>query len=214
MKRLLTENFSLKATALILAILLWVFVSSKGQTEIALQAPIEYRNIPPGIEISRHTVTSANISIRGHERLLKQVRQGEVTVSLDVGKAKEGEAIIPLKKDDVLVPNTATVTNIEPSSVKIVFERTVEKKVAVRPVITGNPERGYHIRSVEAAPRDIVIEGAKSEIDRVGYLRTEPIDITGLAEDFRQEVELVLPGNIRTKHDRAVVTVKVMRRDQ
>ena len=87
-RRLLLENLPLKAAALMLAILLWLFVSSKGQMETSFDVPIEYINIPRGIEISTHVVKSANIVIRGHESILKNIRQGEVRVSVDMSKAK------------------------------------------------------------------------------------------------------------------------------
>lgn len=213
MKRLLLENISLKAAALMLAVLLWLFVSSKGQTETALNVPIEYVNIPSGLEISKHTVKSVNIVIRGHESLLKNVRQGDVRVSVDVSRAKEGEETFALKKDDIAIPNSATVTRMEPSAVKVVFEKTATRRVAVRPVVTGEPESGYYVRSVEVRPKEVLIEGARSEVSRVGYLKTEPIDITGMAGDFGQEAELALSGrNIRTRTDKVDVRIKIARR--
>jgi YbbR domain-containing protein len=213
MKRLLFENFPLKAAALLLAILLWFFVSSKGQTEVALELPIEYINIPSGLEISRHVSKSASIVIRGHESLLKNVRKGDVRVCVDVSKAKEGEGVFAVRKDDVVLPRSATIVKIEPSTVKVVFEQTIAKKVFTRPVITGNPESGYVVKSIEIKPKEVVIEGAESEVNKVGYLKTEPVDISGLSEDFRQETELALSGrNIRVKSDRVEITVKIARR--
>ncbi|HXX56639.1 MAG TPA: CdaR family protein [Thermodesulfovibrionales bacterium] len=212
-RRLLFGNLSLKLSALLLAIFLWFFVSSRGQTEIALEVPIQYINLPAGIEISKSVAKSASIVIRGHESLLKNVRQGDVTVSVDVAKAKEGEGVFAIRNDDVRLPPTVTVVKIEPSSAKVVFERTVTKRVAVRPVITGEPERGSYVKSVEVKPADVVIEGAQSEVGKVGYLRTEPVDITGLNEDFRQETEIALSGrNIRTKTDKVDVNVRIARR--
>ncbi len=212
-KRLFLENLSLKASALLLAIILWLFVSSRGQTEIALEVPIQYINLPSGIEISKPAAKSANIVIRGHESLLKNVRQGDVSVSVDVSRAKEGEGVFMIKNDDVRLPSTGAVIKIEPSSVKVTFERTVTKKVAVRPVVTGEPERGFYVKSVDVKPADVVIEGAQSEVGKVGYLRTEPVDINGLNEDFRQEAELAPSGrNIRTKTDKVEVNVKIARR--
>lgn len=212
-KRLLLENLSLKTTAVVLAMLLWIFVSAKGQTEISADVPINFINIPPGLEISKRTTKTATVVIRGHESLLKNVRQGDVRISVDVSKAKEGEGAFIIKKDDVTLPPTASVIKVEPSSVKAVFERFVTKNVRVRPVITGNPELGYYLKSIEVKPQNVLIEGAESEVNKVGYLKTELIDITSLTEDLGQEVELALSGkNVRTKVDRVNVTIKIARR--
>ena len=214
-KRLFWENLAFKAAAVVLAVILWVFVTSRGQTEMSLSVPIEYANIPPGLEISKHTVTTAQIVVRTHESLSKNIRQENVRVSVDVGRAKKGEEVFSLRKDDVKVPYGATVTKIEPSAAKVVFEETVSKKVPVKPELTGSPEQGYSVKRVEVSPEEVVIEGAKSEVRKVGVLRTEAIDISGLAEDLMQEVKIEgKDGNIRTKIDKVNVRIKIVRRSR
>lgn len=212
-KRLFLGNLALKASAVVLAVILWFFVVSRGQTEISLNVPIEYTSIPLGLEIAKRSVSSANIVIRTYESLGKSIRQENVRVSVDVSKAKRGEAIFTIKKDDVKAPFGAAVLKIEPSTVKAVFEETLSKKVAVKPDISGSPETGYYIKSVEVRPEEALIEGPKSEVRKVLALKTEPIDVTGLKEDFRQEVALELPiPNIRLKLDRADVHIRIVRR--
>jgi len=214
-KRLFWENLAFKAAAVVLAIILWVFVTSKGQTEMALSVPIEYANIPSGIEISKHTVTAAQIVVRTHESLSKNIRQENVRVSVDVSRAKKGEEIFPLRKDDVKVPYGATVTKIEPATVKVVFEETASKKVPVKPEVTGSPEQGYVVKRIEVSPEEVVIEGAKSEVRKVGVLRTEPIDISGLTEDLKQEAKIEgTDGNTRTKIDKVNVRITIARRSR
>lgn len=214
-KRLFWENLAYKSAAVVLAVVLWIFVTSKGQTEMALSVPIEYVNIPSGLEISKHTVATAHIVVRTHESLSKNIRQESVRVSLDVSRAKKGEEIFSLKKDDVKVAYGATITKIEPSSVKVMFEETVSRKVPVKPEVTGNPERGYAVKRIEVIPEEVVIEGARSEVRKVEVLRTEPIDISGLTEDLRQEVKLEEKnGNIRTKIGKVNVQIKIVRRSR
>lgn len=210
-KRLFLGNIALKASAVVLAVILWLFVISKGQTEMSLSVPIEYSNIPSGLEIKR-AEKSANIIIRTHESLSKNIRQDNVRVYVDVSKAKKGEGVFPIKKGDVKLPYGATVIEIEPPTVKIVLEETVSKKVAIKPAIIGSPGNGYYVKYIEISPKEAVIKGAKSEVREVGSIKTEPVDITGLVEDFRQEVGLeVLNSNIRTKIDKVDVHIRIVR---
>jgi len=213
MRRLLLENVTLKASAAVLAVILWFFVVSKGQTEMSLNVPIEYTSIPSGLEIARHEVKSATIVVRSHESLSRNIRQDTVRVSVDVSKAKKGEGVFPVRKDDVKLPYGASIVKIEPLSVKIVFEETVSKNVAIMPDITGTPEKGYYLKSVKISPTEMAIEGAKSAVRKVGTVKTEPIDITGLTEDFRQEAGLKLQDNtIRSKTDKVDVDIRIARR--
>jgi len=210
--RLLFENLWLKIAALVLSVLLWMFVSAKGQTEISFDVQVDYINIPKGLEISKRSAKTAVVVLRGHESLLKNVRQGDVRIAVDMGKAKEGEGVFSLKKDDVTAPRATSVIKIEPSTVKVLVEHAVVKDVPVRPVLSGSPEIGYTVRSVELKPKEVTIEGAASEVNKVTYLKTEPIDVTGLAEDLRQEAEIALSGkNVRTGVDKVTVVIQVRR---
>jgi len=160
-------------------------------------------------------VTTAHIVVRTHESLSKNIRQENVRVSVDVSRAKKGEEIFSLKKDDVKVAYGATVTKIEPAIVKVVFEETVSKKVPVKPEVTGNPEQGYAVKRIEVSPEEVVIEGARSEVRKVGVMRTEPIDISGLTEDLSQEAKLEeKDANIRTKIEKVNVQIRIVRRSR
>lgn len=212
-RRLLFGNFALKAAAVVLAVVLWIFVVSKGQTEMSLSVPIEYLNVPPGLEIAKREAKMTNIVIRAHESLSRNIRQETVRVYLDVSKAKKGEGVFPIRKDDVKLPFGASIIKVEPSAVKIAFEETVSKTVVIRADITGSPENGFYVRSVEIMPKEIDIEGAKSEVRKIIFVKTEPIDITGLNEDFSQEAGLKLSnGNVRLKVDKVDVRIRIARR--
>ncbi len=214
-RKLFIENIGLKVSAVVLAIILWIFVVSKGQTEISLKVPLEFTNIPAGLEISRLSVSSVSVVVRTHESLSKNIRPDNVKVHVDVSKAKKGEEIFPINTDNARVPFGATVLEIEPSAVKAVFEETLSRKVAVKPDITGSPKSGYYVKSVDVIPPEVVIEGPKSEVKKVNVLKTEPIDISGLSEDFRQRAEIELPdGSLRGKTDKVEVHIGIARRSR
>ena len=90
--------------------------------------------------------------------------------------------------------------NINPSSVRITTEETMKKTVRVLPLITGEPARGYYVKSVEVSPQSVVVEGVRSEILKTGSVRTEPLDISGYTDTVSQNLKLDLWGkNIRSK---------------
>jgi YbbR domain-containing protein len=74
------------------------------------------------------------------------------------------------------------------------------KTVRVLPLFTGEPARGHYIKSVEVSPQYVVIEGVRSEIMKIGSIKTEPLDISGYRETTTQTLKLDLWGkNIRSK---------------
>ncbi len=215
MRKFFFENLGLKVAAVLLSVVLWIFVTSRGQYEISVDVPLEFKNIPAGLEMVNHRTKVISLNIRGHERFVKNIKPSDVRVSVDMSKAKQGEGVYYIGREDIKVPRAIAVTNFSPSSVKIVTEETTSKTVRVAPVIIGEPERGYYIRSVEVAPQTIPVEGIRSEIIRMKTIKTEPLDVTGLSETFTQNLKIDFTGrNIRSKEGEVAVKVVIGARRQ
>jgi YbbR domain-containing protein len=212
MKKLLFENLGLKITAVLLSTLLWLFATSRGLSEIALDIPLEFRDIPPGLELMNHSIKMVSLNIKGQERIIRNIRPSDIGVFIDLSKSKTGEGVYSINKNTIKLPPTVTVTNISPSYVKVLLEESVTKTVQVRPVIVGTPESGFYVKSISVIPENVVIEGAKSKVTTVDKIKTETLDITGFKETFNQDLELDITGtNIRTKTKDVRVKVVIAR---
>jgi YbbR domain-containing protein len=184
-------------------------VTSRGQSEISLDVPVEFKDIPAGLEIVSHSVKVIGLNMRGQERLLKNIKPSDISVSIDLSKVKPGESTYYIHREDIRLPNAITVANINPSSVKVITEETVRKTVRVIPILTGEPEKGFSVKSVFVTPPRLDVEGIRREIVRMNSIKTETLDITGINETFSQDLRLDLAGRIvRTKT--ATVTVQVV----
>lgn len=209
MRRLFLDNLGLKIAAVVLSIVLWIFVTSRGQSEISIDIPLEFKDIPPGREMVSSSAKVVSLNIKGQERLVKNIKPSDVRVYIDLSKAKKGEGIYYINKDNIKLPQPVTITNITPSNVKVITEETVTKTVKVRPVIVGTPERGFYVKSIDVVPETVLIEGRISEVRKVNIIKTEPLDITEFNEAFTQDLKLDITGmNIRTRADH--VNVKVV----
>jgi len=209
MKKILLENLGLKIAAVLLSIVLWIFVTSRGQSEMSVDVPLEFKDVPSGFQIVNHNVKSVGLNIKGQERLIKNIKLSDIGVSIDLSKAKRGENIYYIHREDIRLPHAITVTNINPSSMRVIIEETVTKPVRVVPVLAGEPERGYYVRFIEVVPQTVVIEGVKSEIAKVKSVKTEPLDITGISETSTQDLKIDLRGkNMRAEVND--VSVKVV----
>ncbi|MBA4372060.1 MAG: hypothetical protein C0402_04290 [Thermodesulfovibrio sp.] len=206
MRRLLMENLGLKIAAILIALFLWYFVTSRGQSEISVEVPIEFRNIPAGLGIAGSSSKMAVVNIRGQERIMKNVKASNIRVMIDLSKAKKGEGTFYISKDEIKLPYAMAVTTVSPTSFKVRMDETATKIVPVTPVIIGTPDQGYSVKSVEVDPRDILVQGLKSDVRKVTGLKTETLDITGLYESVSQSLEIDTAGANVTPE---VSTVKV-----
>jgi len=62
--------------------------------------------------------------------------------------------------------------------------------------LVGEPAPGYRMLTARTEPSSVLIQGSPTQINALTQLRTEPVDITGLTESFRQRVSLALPEGV------------------
>lgn len=187
MKKLILENLGLKISAVLISVFLWFFVASRGQSEISFDCPLEFRNIPADLGIVNTSANTVILTVRGQERVVKNLNATDVRVIIDMGKAKEGEGMYRINKDDVKLPYTVSVTNVAPSSVKVRLEEMLTKTVPVQARLTGVPEKG-EVVAVSVEPKNVSVRGLKSEIRRLHALRTEEFDVSGIGETTTEEL--------------------------
>jgi YbbR domain-containing protein len=210
MRKLLSENLGLKISAVLLSSLLWFFVTSRGQSEMSLEITPEFKNVPVALGIVNNSVKTVVVTIRGQERLMKNVKPSNVRVFVDLGKAKKGEGTYYLNTNDIKLPYAMTVTNVSPISLRIRLDETISKAVTVVPAITGAPEKGFYVKSVVVEPRSVVIQGLKNEVRKTNELRTEALDISGLKETTTQELNIDTSGiNVKTEVNAVKVIVEI-----
>lgn len=190
MKKLLRENLWLKVSAVLLSVFLWLFVTSSGQSEQTFEVPVEFKNVPIGMGIVNSSIKSVNVTVRGQERLMKNLRGSDIRVLVSLTKAMKGEGTYFIEKDDVKLPYAMSVINVQPPSIKLSLEEMVTKTVRVKPVIIGVPEKGFFVGQITVDPRTVQVKGLQSDIKRLRDVRTEAIDITGFNKTITQEVNL------------------------
>jgi YbbR domain-containing protein len=209
MKKLLFENAGMKLSAILIALFLWLFVTASGQSEISLKIPIEFKNIPGGFGIMKSSAQLVDITIRGQERIMKNINPSEVRVIVELNKMKNGKGTYYLNKNNLKLPYAVSIMSIRPSALKVELEEIKKKSVIVKPTITGIPEKGFSVSNIVVEPMQVNIVGLKSEIEKIDELRTEAMDITGLQETAAEILNIDM-ANANVKPDESTVTVKVI----
>jgi YbbR domain-containing protein len=210
MKKMLFENLGLKVSAVLIAVLLWLFVTWRGQSEVSFDVPIEFKDVPIGLGIVSVSAKSANVTVKGQDRIMKSLRPSDIRVLVDMDKARKGEGSFHINKDDVKLPYAMSVRSIEPSTIRVRLDETVTKSVPVRASITGTPGSGFYIKSVDVEPKSIVIQGLKTEVRKIDEIGTDQMDISGTNSTQTQELNIDAAGaNIKPEKEKVRVTVVI-----
>jgi YbbR domain-containing protein len=213
--KFLGSNSGFKIISLIMAIILWFFMAMRGQTEISLVIPMEFKNIPAEYEITSQTAKTVNVTLKGQESLIKKIMPHDVNLFIPLDNAKEGETIYYLNKDNLIIPSEINVKLINPTYVKITIEKTISRYIKIQPVIIGKPLEGYRLKGVISNPAQILIKGTKDMLDSIQYIKTEPIDINNHKSRFTCDIPLTYEGiNTKNPVDKIQVTVIIEKNKQ
>lgn len=179
-KRYVLHNFGLKVLSLLLASLLWFFISRDEEpAEVALRTPIVFQHVPSQLEISSESIPEAQIRVRGPERVIRQLQANQVHTEIDLAGVKAGERTYELTSQQVRHPRDVTVVQVLPSQLHLTLDTPSSREIEIHPRVTGTFADGEQIVKVEADPPRVTVTGPKYHVDRVDAATTDPIDATG-----------------------------------
>ena len=115
------HNFSLKLLSLGLAAGLWFVLSNDPVTEVAVEVPIIFRNVPTNLGMSYERIPRAEILLRGPQRAVRRLQPSDVQAEINVGDGKPGERAFRSNEVEVHHPHDLQVLNIGPDKFQVTF---------------------------------------------------------------------------------------------
>jgi YbbR domain-containing protein len=185
---------------------------SGRQIEQSVHAPVEYRNVPPGLEITGTQADTVYVHLRGPDSELARLEPGDVRATLDLSDAKATvNGTFALRTDQIVVPFGVQVMWVEPGHVVLTLETVGWLEVPVVPAVLGKPAAGFVEGAVTVDPATVVVEGPEEQLQRVRAATTEPVSIEGATAPVTASVGIGVPDAVlRLREPRkARVTVQI-----
>ena len=208
------RNLALKFLSISLAVLLWFTVSGEPTiVERGLRIPLEFQNIPDGLEIVGDTPDTVDVRVRGLSAILSRLEPGEVVAVLDLQTARPGSRLFDLVTEQVRAPFGVEVAQVAPATIPLDLERSgPPREVPVVPAVEGEPAPGYVVGEVSSEPATVLVVGPESRLQQLTEAMTEPVVVAGATAPVTAEVtvgvrDLALRLSVPR---RAVVTVNVV----
>ena len=181
-QRHVLHNLGLKLLSLALALGLWRALALDQVTEIAVDVPIEFHNIPENLEISSEYIPRAQIRVRGPQRVVRRLQAVDVSADIELSGMKPGERTFDLTADQIHQPRELEVVQIIPSQFHLAFDARLSRQVPVRPRVVGTFAPGYAIGHIVAEPSMVTVSGPQKRVEAVEAAITDPIDASGTTE--------------------------------
>jgi YbbR domain-containing protein len=173
------RQLGLKATALVLSALLWLTVAGDHFVERSMRVPLEFRNIPPEIEIIGDPPETVDVRLRGSSALLARIEPREIVAVLNLGTARPGSRMFHLRIDEVRAPYGVEVAQVIPGTLAIDLEKSGRRTVPIVPALDGEPAPGFVIGKVTSDPATVEVAGPESRLRQLTGATTEPVEMTG-----------------------------------
>jgi YbbR domain-containing protein len=202
------RNLGLKLMALLIAGGLWFVVAGEHVVERSMRVPLEFRNIPAGMEIVGDPPATVDVRVRGSSGTISKLQPGEVVVSLDLQTARKGMRLFHIQSDDVERPYGISVAQVQPPTLSLDLQPTASRSVRVAPALEGDPAPGYVVRTVHSDPDRVEIIGPEEYLKQVGEATTEPVNIEGARADVTDTVNIgVARSTVRLREPRSARVV-------
>ena len=192
MRSRLLDNLGLKLVSLVLAFSLWYIVAGERGTEIVVSIPLEFRNLPEGLEVIEESANQVDVRLRGSSEFLRALSPQAIQAAMDLSDVSPGQNTVYLNASQVDTPYGARVMRVTPASVNLHVEALAERTVQVVPRVVGEPAAGFALANIRLEPSQITISGPASTLENLEQLTTEPISVEGLRERYSQSLQILI----------------------
>jgi YbbR domain-containing protein len=205
------RNIGLKLTAFGLGVVLWITVSGQ-QVERSVLVQLQFRNVPPSLELAGDTPRTVDVRVRGAAGLISPLEPYQVVATLDLTDARPGRRGFPLTAEHISVPLGVQVLSVDPATISLTLEKTAGAIVVVQPTVDGDPARGYEVAEIITDPRTVEVVGPESRVHDRPSAVTERVSIEGAQAPVTETVNIAVSDPaVRLRQPRtARVTVRIV----
>lgn len=176
----------LKILSLLVAVVLWIYVSNElnpiKEREFK-DIGVDIRGVASNLAVSEFP-GSVRVRVQASQDVISDLNPGSIEVFADLKNVKIGQNLIPL---EVRVPSGVKVVDLRPQQASIKVEPLAEKQVPVKVRFGDSPAREFKVDAVQTKPGEIIVRGPKSIVDGVSFAVAD-ISIANRQKSFGETV--------------------------
>ena len=187
--KLITDNFTYKILAVLIAVFLWFFAHSEKTSEITLKVPILINNMPSDEVIINDIPRYIEVTLSGPSSAVFGYAESKPVYSINLIKTDVGNYIFNISPSEFNLPSGIKIETVYPNSINIALDRIVSRTVDVGVSIVGTPPAGRALKGITTEPDRATIVGPSTVISTINVMMTIPVDIS----KFRNSITLMVP---------------------
>ena len=168
------NNIGLKATSVIVAVLLWFAISYLGESQMSLSVRVSLQGLSKDLMLRKVEPEYVLLSVTGPVSELKDLKAVDVGVSVDLSSKREGSHVFTLQESNLKITKRLKVDTIKPDYIIVEIDRIAEKRLKVSVKVDEKLLGQYRVKSVY--PSSVIVEGAENSIGNKSYIETKLIE--------------------------------------
>lgn len=164
--------------------------------------------VSEGFTVGNINSLPEHVQISGPRALVESVRTA--VAPIDFKKEKLGFKVLSSVELHDNEGRTVSGLTTYPEAVNleaIILSDGVRKIVDVKPQTKGELMVGVSLKKIVAEPVKVELTGAADKLDKIEFIYTEPINITGVTGNVKRDAKLQLPDGIVA--DKSVVVIEI-----
>jgi YbbR domain-containing protein len=216
--RALTANLGLKIISLLVALLLWLYVTAQQAQMQGFKVPLELENIPDSLTVMQEVPPAVDVTVSGTKSDLLKLRFfSKMRAVVDCSAQKRGTVSMPLSAANLRIPRDVRPGEVSiesPRSLVLTFEPVVRRYVPVQAAFAGELGKDLTFAAPPViVPDRVLVSGASSAVAGVSSVSTEEIALPVKPGKISREVAISLGGRrAAAVPPKVLVEVEVSRR--
>lgn len=206
-----TKNLSIKLTALVITMILWLVVTSSRKVEMVKKVPLNFITAPE-LVVSIDVPREIEVRLIGPSAFIREVMERRDAIDLDLRDKKVGYYPYKLNDNIIKLPIGVKVMGVYPTDIPVKIEPVKTKNVKVIPSFVGDLSEGYKIRSAKIEPSTVQVKGPESVISKMEDVYTEVVDLNQAKKPVNRTVGLdpKYKDKIKNSYDKFSLYVDVV----
>jgi len=170
----LFRRYHLQFWALMIAAALWLQVHGQGEGSLSMDVPLQVQGLPVDMVIVNDFPEHVRVTIKGLQSRLKELRQHELTVPLDVSDlTTPGVVERSVQLTSVALPSGLRIEKVKPERLQLQVDRRVTRSVPVRAHF--ELPAGWEVTAVRLEPKQVLLTGPDVWLEALREVETTAI---------------------------------------
>jgi len=211
LKKFFLNNWGLKASALLLAFLVWAIISGREKTysEKTLKIPVEIINVSPNMEVVNLRPEEVRVALKGAANLISEIRPENMAIKIDLKNIKESSKLNYFAEDYLEIPQAIQIISLHPKMIEVYVEEFDTKEVPVKIRFRGQLKEKLKLIEAKVIPDRVTIIGYKSQLSNITVVMTEEVNLDEITASQTRKVALKQTRNILKFRDRQDVDLRL-----